>query len=69
MITGPYHRPRFNVAEAKAQRLIPQINKFLWLVEASDWQVIFRGPQVLADGKNIDPARPEIVKHFDQLFA
>jgi hypothetical protein len=57
------------MAEAEAKSFVPQVNKLVGRIEARYWKVIFRRTQVLADGKDIDAARPEIPEYLDQLFA
>src|ERR1700733_1480777 len=68
MIAGAHQRTGLNVAEAEAQRSLPQLAELLRRVEARNRQVIARRTQILTHGKNVDAAATEIAKHLDQLF-
>src|SRR5258706_1628490 len=67
LVAGTQHRPGLDVAEAGAQRLIPQLAELLWRIEPGNGQVVARGAQVLAHGKNVNASAAEIAKHLDQF--
>src|ERR1019366_5333278 len=69
VIAGAHHRSGLDVAEAEAQRFIPQLTEFLRRVEAGDRQVVARGAQILAHGENVNAAAAEIAEYLDEFVA
>ena len=69
MIARAHQWSGFDVAEAEAQGFVPQIAEFLRRVETGNGQVVPRGTQILAYGKNVDAAAAEIAEHLDQFCA
>src|ERR1700691_281297 len=68
VITGAHQRPGLDVTEPEAQGFIAQLTEFFRSVEARHGQVVARWTQILAYGKNVNPAPAEIAEYLDQLL-
>ncbi len=67
VIAGAHQRAGFHVTEAHLQRLFFKEAKLFRRVQARHRQVVFRRPQILADGEDVDFARGQIAKYLQQL--
>src|SRR5580704_2464348 len=68
VIAGAHQRSGLDVAEAEAQRLLPQLAEFLRRVEPGYGQVVARGAEILTHGKNVNAAATEVAEHLNQFF-
>src|SRR4029077_13625562 len=60
VVAGAHHGTGFDVAEAEAQRFVPQLAEFLGRVEAGNGQVVARWTEILAYGKNVNATSAEV---------
>ena len=67
VIAGAHQRAGLHVAEAHLQRFFFQEAKLIRRVQPRHRQVVFRRPQILADGEDVDFPRGQIAKYCEQL--
>src|SRR5438105_2440463 len=68
MVGGADQGTRLHVAEAQRECLITQLDELGGRVEALDLGVLWRRPQVRADGQHVDVVGAHVPEHVLQLF-